>query len=425
MDIVVIFLLTLLNGTFSMSEIALVSSKKFKLETAVKKGNKNARKALELAEKPNTFLSTVQMGITLVGILMGVYSGENITADLRKVLSLLPVLAPYSQSLSVFLVVLLITYVSIVFGELIPKAVGLAFPESIASAVAGPMTLISKITRPFIWLLARSSNLVLQLFGIQETRNHKVTEEEIKSIVAEGKTLGEVQEIEEEIVKRVFTLGDLQAGQLMTHRSELTYIDIKDDLTEIKRKIGQDPHPVYLLVDKNPDKLLGTVSIDKIFNSSLGPGGLNLDEIMQKAVYVQENMAAYKVLERFKEHRVHMVVVVDEYGSIEGVLSVNDVLDALVGDIVSRLGDDPEIIRRDDDSWLADGQLPFYKFINYLGLEDVEDAEGFTTLAGLILKNSNHYPTTGEKITWKELEFEIMDMDDRRIDKVLIKKINS
>ncbi len=423
MEILIILFLILLNGIFSMSEIALVSSRRFALESAAKKGNSNARKAIELAGNPNTFLSTVQIGITLIGILTGIYSGEKLTTDLVAMLNSVPFLVPYSDTLAVILIVIIITYFSIVFGELIPKRIGLAFPERIAMLVARPMNLLSKITKPFIWLLAKTNDLVLNLLGIKE-KDGTVTEEEIKSIIAESTSVGEIQEIEQAIVERVFALGDRRAGELMTHRSDLVYIDVNDDLAEIKKKVEANPHPVYPVINKTPDKLLGIISVNQVFTKSFLNDNFNLAELIQKPIYVQENLAAYKVLEKFKEHKVHLVLVVDEYGSVEGVLSVTDVVDELIGEISpASVPEELNIMQRDENSWLADGQCPYYEFVNFLDLNDAEEPEGFTTLSGLILKNLNHYPVTGEKIQWMNFELEIVDMDGTRIDKILIQKL--
>jgi putative hemolysin len=424
MEIFIILFLILLNGVFSMSEIALVSSKRFTLETAARKGNGNARKALELAASPNTFLSTVQIGITLIGILTGIYSGEKLTSDLVQQLNTVSYLAPYAETLAVVLIVIIITYFSIVFGELIPKRIGLAFPETIATLVARPMNVLSILTKPFIWLLAKTNDFVLGIFGIKDRQDGIVTEEEIKSIIADSTNLGEIQEIEQDIVKRVFALGDRKAGELMTHRSDLVYIDLHDSLEVIKRKVESEPHSVYPVIDKSPDKIIGIISVNQIFTKSFLNESFNLVDLIQKPLYVQENLAAYKVLEKFKEHKVHLVMVVDEYGSVEGVLSVTDVVDELIGDVsISSAYEEPEIVQRNENSWLADGQLAYYEFLNYFEIDDAEEPDGFTTLGGLILKYLNHYPVTGEKISWRDFELEIVDMDGTRIDKILITRI--
>jgi len=423
MEILIIVMLILLNGVFSMSEIALVTARKFKLESAAKNGNKNARKALELAGNPNTFLSTVQIGITLIGILTGIFSGEKLTDDIQTSIGSIAFLAPYSETLSVVSVVIIITYFSIIFGELLPKRIGLTFPEKISMLMARPMSIVSTITKPFIWLLALTHDLFLRLFGIKERHDGIVTEEEIKSIIAESATGGEIQEIEEDIVKRVFALGDRKAKELMTHRSEIICFDINDGIKEISQKMEAHPHRYYPVVDGNLDKLIGTVSASHILPNSFHPESFKLQNLVKKPSFVQENMAVYKVLEQFKEHVVHVVMVVDEYGSIEGILSVTDVMDALIGDITIKDNSESSIIMRDENSWLIEGQYPYHELIAYFHIKDAMVPEGFTTIGGLILHLLHRFPKTGDKVHWNSFEFEIIDMDDQRIDKVLITKI--
>ncbi len=405
-----------------MSEIALISARKFKLESAAKKGSQNARKALELAGKPNTFLSTVQIGITLIGILTGIFSGEKLTDDLQSFIETIPLLAPYAPTLAVLIIVIVITYFSIVFGELLPKRIGLSFPEKIATLMATPMGVISSVTKPFIWLLAKTNDLFLRLLGINEHNDGIVTEEEIKSIIAQSTTGGEIQQIEEDIVKRVFALGDRKANELMTHRSDIIYFDVNDGLSVISEKMGLYPHAAYPVIDNSPDKLLGIVSSSQILPNSLLPESFHLRDLVKKPLYVHEGMAVYKVLEQFKEHSTHIAAVVDEYGSFQGILLVNDVVDALIGDISSRVDTETGIIQRGNDSWLADGQYPYYEFVQYFQIPDTDQVEGFTTIGGLLLHVLQRLPATGEKIRWKAFEFEIMDMDGQRIDKVLITK---
>ena len=407
-----------------MSEIALISSRKFTLENAAKKGNKKAGKALNLSENPNTFLSTVQIGITLIGILLGIFSGDKLTGRLETFLNTIPFFSEYSETLAVLLVVMIITYFSIVFGELLPKRIGLTFPEKIASHVAGPMNILSRIVKPFVWLLSHTNELFLRIFGIKEKQDGIISEEEIKSIIATSTSGGEIQEIEQIIVKRVFALGDRKAGELMTHRSELIWVDIKDDLSEIRDKIKRNPHPVYPVSDTSPDNLLGLVSVSQIFQHSFEPSGFRLNELVRKPIYVPENMPAYRVLEKFKEFRIHLVVVVDEYGAVQGVLSIKDIVDSLIGDTQVVNPEDFNIVKRDENSWLADGLCPYYKFVEYFQLTNIEEADGFTTLAGLILSKLNNIPIVGERIIWEGFELEIVDMDAMRIDKVMITRLS-
>lgn len=405
-----------------MSEIALVSSRKFKLEASAKKGSKNARRALALQSNPNTFLSTVQIGITLIGILTGIYSGDKITGHLKSLVDQVSVLQPYSDNIAVALVVIIITFFSIVFGELIPKRIGLIFPEAIASLVSGPMKLISIVTKPFIWLLSITNDLFFKIFGIKTQLDGIVSEEEIKAIVKDSAEKGEILNIEQDLVKRVFALGDRKVRELMTHRSDLVWFEINDALAKIKSKASDETHSTYLVSNKELDRLEGIIHIKDLFVKDLDEADFNLKNYIKKPLYVHENSAAYKVLEEFKKSRTQLAVVLDEYGSIEGVITINDILDALVGDFNTD-GDENElkITQRNDHSWLIDGQFPFHEFLAYFNIEeDDEEEAGFTTVGGLILHELNHIPVEGEKIIWQNFELEVLDMDERRIDKILI-----
>ena len=406
-----------------MSEIALISSRKFSLEDKAKKGDRNAEKALKLAANPSTFLSTVQIGITLIGILTGIFSRAKPTGELSGLLRKIPFLTAYADTLSVFLIVMIITYLSIIFGELLPKSIALSFPESIASAMARPMHYLSVLMRPFIWLLGNTNKLFLRIFGIAEQQASIVSEDEIQSIIAASTREGEIQEIEQQLVKRVFSLGDRKAGELMTHRSELVWLEINDNLSQIREKIQDNSHSVYPVNERSTDNLVGLVSVNEIFQKSIDPNNFNLAELISKPVYVHENMAAYRVLEHFKEHRTHLVVVVDEYGAVQGVLSIKDLVNSLIGDEMDLSQEDYDIVKRAENSWLADGHCPYYKLVEYFQLNELEEPEGFTTLAGLILSKLNNFPGTGDRIQWHGFEFEIMDMDAMRIDKVMITKL--
>lgn len=402
-----------------MSEVALISSRKFKLEGAAKKGNAGAKKALILANNPNTFLSTVQIGITLIGILTGIYSGQKITDDLTRVVNNFEILQPYADSIAVGLVVIILTYFSIVFGELLPKRIGLAFPEKVASFVAAPMDIISKITSPFIWLLAKTNDMALRILGIEEKRDAPISEEEITSIIKESTLYGEINEIEQELVRRVFALGDRKVSELMTHRRDLIWFDITSDLDSIKKKIQKEVHSVYPVSENGIDKLIGVVYLKELFSSDFSSVSFNLQDFVKKPLFIHENLPAYKALEQFKSSKVHHAIVIDEYGSIEGMVTMDDMLDALVGDQVEQDHDDYKIIKRDDNSWLVDGQFSYYEFLNHFDIEDESEAN-FITLAGLILHLLQHIPVEGEKVAWNRFELEVVDMDDQRIDKILV-----
>jgi putative hemolysin len=420
MEILIIFLLILLNGVFSMSEIALVSSRKFKLESAAKKGNKNAKLALQFANSPNTFLSTVQIGITLIGILTGIYSGEKITEDVKALIVKIPFLAAYAQSISVTIVLIILTFFSIVFGELIPKRIGLTYPETISALVARPMSIISIITKPFIWLLAKTNDFFLALFGVKEKKEGNVSEEEIKSIIQDSTDSGEIQEIEQNIVERVFALGDRKVREIMTHRSDLIWMDIDDDLNTVKRKAAEEIHSVYIVANKNLDNLLGVISVKTIFPLDVTNENFKLKDHLKQPIIVHANTPAYKALEKFKEAKFHYAVVVDEYGYLQGLVAMDDVVDALLGESTEYDQDEYKITEREENSWLADAQISYYLFAEYFGLPESDGS--YNTLGGLILHQLNHIPVAGEKLIWKDFEFEIVDMDSMRIDKVIIKK---
>ncbi|MDB5277353.1 MAG: HlyC/CorC family transporter [Ferruginibacter sp.] len=420
MEILIIFFLIILNGIFSMSEIALVSSRKFKLEAAAKRGNKNAKKALELAGNPNTFLSTVQIGITLIGILTGIYSGEQITEDVKSIIIKVSFLTEYAHSVSVVIVLIILTFFSIVFGELIPKRIGLMFPETIAMLVARPMTYISIITKPFIWLLTKTNDLFLSIFGLKGKKDGIVSEEEIKAIVQESAEGGEIREIEQDIVHRVFALGDRKVSELMTHRSDLVYFDITDDLATIKQRAEMEPHSIYPVVNKSLDKTLGIVSVKDIFPKNFKDAAFNLQQFLKQPAMVHGNTPAYKILEQFRESKLHYAFVIDEYGIVEGLVSMDDILDALVGDATEYNQDEYGIVQRDENSWLADGQYPFFEFLNYFDLAEEKIKGDYNTIGGLILAELNHIPAAGEKVKWYKFNFEIMDMDGQRIDKILV-----
>lgn len=420
MEILIIFILILLNGIFSMSEIALVSARKFRLETAAKKGNRNAKLALEFANNPNTFLSTVQIGITLIGILTGIYSGEKITENVMGVIVKVSFLAPYAHSVSIVVVLIILTFFSIVLGELIPKRIGMMFPETIAMLVARPMTIISIVTKPFIWLLTKTNDFFLNIFGLKDKKEGSVSEEEIKSIIQESTASGEIQKIEQNIVEKVFALGDRKVREIMTHRSDLIWMDINDDFETVKHKASEEIHSVYLVGNKSLDELEGVISVKNIFPLNLTNETFKIKDHIKTPIIVHENTPAYKVLEKFKEAKFHYAVVVDEYGYLQGMVAMDDVVDALLGENTEYDQNEYQIVKRDDQSWLADAQVPYYLFAEYFGL--VEMDVSYNTLGGLILHQSNHIPVTGEKVKWKEFDFEIVDMDGLRIDKVIITK---
>jgi len=421
MEFIIIIALILLNGIFSMAEMSLVSAKKYKLEIAKKKGVFGADAAIKLSENPNRFLSTVQIGITLIGILLGIYSGDSLTKKLELLVTEIEFLAPYAPQIAVSLIVIAVTYFSIVIGELFPKRLGLTFPESIAIFLAKPMQIISSITLPFVWLLSISNNFLSNLFGIKN-KDKTISEEEIKTIIKESVEFGEIQEIEHDIVERVFELGDRKVNTLYTHRVDLVYFNIDDDLETIKQKIDSEKHSAYPVCNANNiDDILGIVLLKDLFKPSLS-AHFNLADHIKKPLFFNENTYAYKVLELFKSRRTHYGIVVDEYGSTLGIVTMDDMLDALVGDVSEEGDEEYEITKRDENSWFVDGQYSLIDFIKYFGLQLDKNIK-FTTVAGLAIHHSNSFPNVGDKIIIQDLELEIVDKDGQRIDKIIVRRL--
>ncbi len=418
-ELLILFFLILLNGFFSMAEIALVSSRKARLEGQANKGNLKAKKALSLAQHPDKFLSTVQIGITTIGILTGIYSGDKMIDDVAAYLNQNEIFAEYSNGIATAIVVLVITFFSLVFGELLPKRLGLASPESIAKTVASPMMIMSRMAHPFVWLLTKTTSFILRLFRISSD-DTLVTEEEIKAIISEGTEHGAIEETEQEIIERVMHLGDRNLTSLMTHRSDVIWFELNDNEKSIREKILSQPHSVYPVCDKSIDNIKGIVSIKDMY---VNPDDVSFKEVMKTPLFVPENITPYQLLEKFKQTKIHTSFVVDEYGTLLGLVTLNDILEAIVGDIPQQDEQDYEVVQREDGSFLVDAQIPFYDFLSrFEKAEWMNEGEHeFDTLAGFILHSLEHIPVTGEHFDWKGFSFEIVDMDGHRIDKILVK----
>jgi putative hemolysin len=403
-----------------MSEIALVSARKSRLEHLAEKGDLKARRALELANSPEKFLAAAQIGITFIAILTGVYSGDRFGRYLEPGIRKIDALAPYANTIATIIVVVIVTFLSILFGELIPKRIGLLRSEKISKLVARPMNGFARATHPIVWILNKISNLFFRLFNIKRSKDDAVTEEEIKTLIGEGTEAGTIDEAEQDIIERVFHLGDRNITSLMTHRSDIIWFNLDDNEDKIKEKIFQEPHSVYPICDGEIDIVKGVVSIKDLY---ISPDNTLFKDIMNPALFVPENNSAYQVLEKFKQSRLHCCFIVDEYGSILGLITLNDILEAIVGDMPQPDVPDYEIRKREDGTFLIDGQIPFYDFLTYFEKADWlnEGEHDFDTLAGFILHELEHIPKTGEKLTWKGFAIEIMDMDGHRIDKVLVK----
>ncbi len=418
-EILILIGLILLNGFFSMAEIALVSSRKARLETQANKGDLRAKAALKLANKPDNFFSTVQIGITLIGILTGIYSGDKIIDDVKLWLEQFTLLQPYASWLATLLVLILVTFLSLVLGELVPKRIGMAAPEAIAKWAAGPMSLISKITFPFVWLLTFTTNMIVKLFNMR-SRDNMVTEDEIKAIISEGTETGAIDAQEQEIIERVFHLGDRNITSLMTHRSDIIWFEINDNENSIREKILQEPHSVYPICDGSIDHIKGIVNIKDLY---VTPDDVRFIDTMKPALFVPENNSPYQLLEKFKQTQIHSCFIVDEYGTLLGLITLNDILEAIVGDIPQQDMEDYEVVKRDDGTFLVDAQIPFYDFLSRFEKTEWmnEGEQEFDTLAGFILHDLERIPHTGDTLEWRGFHLEIIDMDGHRIDKVLVK----
>lgn len=420
MEIIILLALIFLNSLFVMSEIALVSARKSKLETMAEKGDVKAKKALNLSNNPEIFLAAAQIGITFIAIVTGVYSGERFSHYISPWFEKIDFLKPYAQTIATTIIVIVVTFLSIIFGELIPKRIGLLRSESIARMMAGPMYGFAKLTHPFVWLLNKLSSIFFNIFNIKRSKDDAVTEEEIKTLITEGTEAGTIDETEQHIIERVFHLGDRNITSLMTHRSDIIWFELDDTEDKIKQKIIQEPHSVYPICEGEIDNIKGVVSIKNLYVSA---DSTLFKELMKPALFVPENNSAYQVLEKFRESREHCCFIVDEYGSVLGLISLNDILEAIVGDIPQPDVPDYEIIKRDDGSYLVDGQIPFYDFLTHFEKAEWmnEGEHDFDTLAGFILHELERIPKAGEKLKWKGFSIEIIDMDGHRIDKVLIK----
>ncbi|MFL9836601.1 hemolysin family protein [Flavobacterium sp. ST-75] len=423
MEIAIILFLILLNGVFSMSEIALISARKNRLETAAKKGNSSAQTALDLANSPNKFLSTVQIGITLIGILTGIYSGDKVTDDVEVFIVKFEALAPYADSIAVGVVVVILTFFSLILGELLPKRIGLTYPESIARMVALPMKFISIITAPFIWLLTSSTDFLMKVFNIRPTADGKVTEEEIKAIIKEGTEGGEVQEIEQDIMERVFHIGDRKVNSLMTHRKSVAYLSTQSNKEKIKGIMLEELHSVYPVCEDNLDDVVGIVLLKDIFANYEKPQ-FNLQEITKEPVYLIEHTSAYKALEIFKKTKVHYALVTDEYGVFQGIITLNDILEALVGDASDFYHDEFQLVENPDGTWTVDGHYPLHDFLTYFDLDELTTDYEVTTVSGLIMTELSYIPKQGEKLAWNHFELEVLKMDGVKIDKVKVRSIS-
>jgi putative hemolysin len=418
----VTLLLILLNGVFSMSETAFFSARKARLQQRADNGDANAQAALDLMDAPNRFLSTVQVGITLIGILAGAFGGATLALSLSVYLGRISWLAPYAETLSLAIVVVAITYLSLVIGELVPKRIALNSPERIATAVVRPMRLLSLLASPLIAFLSLSTEAVLRLLRVRPSFEPPVTEEEITNLIEQGRQAGVFEETEQDLVERVFRLGDRRVSALMTPRVDMSWIDIDDPADQIQQRIIQSPRTRFPVCQGILDNVLGIVHVRDLYVQLASGHPLDLRALIRPALFVPESTRAFTLLERFKQTGSSIALIVQEYGEIEGVITLTDLLEALVGDVPA--ADEPteqEAVQREDGSWLLDGALSLEELQDLLDVEYLpdQDARSYETLGGLVMHQLGRIPAVADSFEWAGWCFEVMDMDGRRVDKVL------
>lgn len=424
---VFILLLIVANGVFSGSEIALVSARKARLEQRARQGNAKARLALKLANHPNNFLSTVQIGITLIGILSGALGGATVANSLRLRLDQVPALAPYSEVLSLAAVVGLITYLSLVVGELVPKRIALSYPEAIACQVAGPMQKLSKLAAPLVALLGISTSFVVKLMGLKERPEVAITEEELRLLIDQGTEAGTFEVAEQEMMGRVLQLGDRPIRSIMTPRTDIEWLKVDASFSEHSELVMQSAHSHFPVCNSSIDDCVGVVSLKALLPNYLSQSTppVGLLSLVHPPLFVAESTYVLKVLELFQSSGTHFAMVLDEYGGVEGLVTLNDVVEAIVGDLPSiEDANDPMMVQREDGSWLLDGLLPVDDLKELLNRKQLsEDEDNYHTLAGFMIRHMGRIPTAGDFFEWQGLRFEVVDMDGRRVDKVLLENL--
>jgi putative hemolysin len=421
-SVIIVFVLVVLNGFFAMSELAIVSARKARLETMAKNGSRGAGRALRLAEDPTGFLSTVQVGITLIGIFAGAYSGATLSAPLADALRGVPALARVADTLAFALVVVATTYVSLIVGELVPKRLALRNAEGIAAAVSGPMTVLARIGTPIVWFLRLSTEAVVALLGMRGDAPSAVTEEEVKAMIAEGTDAGVFHEAERELLEGVIRFADRPLRTIMVPRHVITWIDAADPLEATLDTVLAAGHSRFPLCTGDIDNVIGFVHVKDILEMQRR-GGTDLREVSREPLYVSESIPALRMIELFRSSGVHIAMVIDEYGSLEGLVTPTDILTGIAGELPDlHAGEAPGAVQRDDGSWLLDGSLAVDAAARVLGVEDDMASDDYATLAGMVIEHLGHLPNPGEHVTLHGWCFEVIDLDGRRIDKILARR---
>jgi putative hemolysin len=422
-DFLLILLIVFANGIFVMSELAIVSARKVRLQQLANQGDIKARIALELANAPNQFLAIVQIGITLLAILSGAFGESTISRRVIPLLNLVPWLAPYSEVLATVIAVLIITYLTLIIGELVPKRLALNYPERIASVVAIPMRMLANIASPVVYLLSASTDLVVRMMGIKPSTEPQVTEEEIRVLIEQGTEAGTFEEAEQDMVERVFRLGDRPVNALMTPRPDIVWLDLEDTAEENRKKMLDSCHSRFPVCQGGLDNVLGIMHVTDLLARSLSGQQLDLTVSLRQPVFVPESTRGLKILEVFKQTGIHLALVVDEYGVIQGLVTLNDIMVEIVGDVPSAGElEEPQAVQREDGSWLLDGMLPVDEFFEIFEIDEIptEHRGSYQTLGGFVITHLGRIPSATDYFEWESLRFEVMDMDGNRVDKVLV-----
>lgn len=423
MDVLILLLLILLNGLFALSELAVVSSRKVRLQQWADEGDRGAAAALRLAEQPTRFLSTIQIGITSIGILSGVFGEAAIAARLATWLQAVPLLAPYAGPLSVGVMVVLITVLSLIFGELVPKRLAMHNPERLATLVALPMTALSRMVSPLVHALSVVTDALLRLIGAHRHKEPSITEEEIRVLMEQGTDEGVFDRAEQELVENIFRLDDRKVVSVMTPRNDIVWLDLDDELAHNHALLRQHPYTHFPVYRGSSDEVVGFVDTKPLLDRLLAGDGGDFAPLIRPALYIPANVSLMQLLEQFKAKRTHIALVVDEYGELHGLVTLNDVLESIVGDLPQWTGGDDEIVRRDDGSYLVDGTVTLDDFRDYFELSahlPGEDDGNIQTLGGVMMHSLGRIPQTADRVEWQDFQFEIVDMDRTRVDKVLV-----
>jgi putative hemolysin len=416
LDILVIVFLILLNGLFALSETSILASRKVRLQQRANEGDAKALKALNLAENPNRFLPTVQIGITLIGVLTGAVGAAVFSDSLAAQMAKISVLAPYAHSASLAIVVILITFFSMLIGELVPKRLALHNAERVASGIAGIMGFVSSIFSPVVWVLEKSSDLILRLLGVQPSSEPPVTEEELLVQLDQGTQAGVFEESEQDMVEGVLSLSDQRVNSLMTPRNEIVWLDVNDAVEEIRRKVKESPFSRFPVAEDSLDTILGVIKAKELLLAEI-KSGYDLRQIVRPATHIPETAFGSRALEMFRENQRELMLVVDEFGVVQGLVTLADILEEIVG---SMQGGAPQATQRKDGSWLLDGMLPNDEFKEIFNLRHLPDEEEYETLGGFVMLQLGRIPQAADQFEWNGLCFEVMDMDDKRVDKVLV-----